>query len=377
MVKRVMMIAGEASGDLHGSGVVRELLRRRPELEVYGIGGDRMRQEGMELIHHSSEVAFMGFLEVVRNLSTIRRVERRLRAVLRERPPDVVLLIDYPGFNLRFAGFVREAGIPVLYYISPQVWAWHRRRVRRLKMVVDGMMVVFPFEVEFYRQYGMDAEFVGHPLAERIGSTATREEFCRRHGLDSGGKLIGLFPGSRLQEIQRILPAMLEGAIDLQKRRGVQVAVSVAANLPTDLIRAMIPPQAEVVLVEHTPYDLMKTADAGAVTSGTATLEAGWFGLPMVIVYKTSAITYWIGRALVRVSSIGLANIVAGSAVVPELLQGQVTGTRLSRVLERLVFDQEYASGMRDGLAVIQSRLGPPGASARVAESILAVGGTG
>ena len=374
MVKRVMMIAGEASGDLHGSGVIRALLARRPDLEVYGIGGDRMRREGMELVHHNSEVAFMGFLEVARNLSTIRRVEHRMREVLRDRPPDVVLLIDYPGFNLRFARFVRQVGIPVFYYISPQVWAWHRRRVRRLKKVVHRMMVVFPFEVDFYKRFGMDAEFVGHPLAERIGSTTTREEFCRRHGLDPGGKLIALFPGSRLQEIQRILPAMLDGAIDLQRRRGVQVAVSVASNLPTELIRKMIPSGAGVTLVEHTPYDLMKTADAGAVTSGTATLEAGWFGLPMVIVYKTSTITYWIGRALVRVSSIGLANIVAGAPIVPELLQNQVTGRRLSRVLERLAFDQEYAAGIRDGLAVIRERLGSPGASVRVAERILAAG---
>jgi len=374
MIKRVMMIAGEASGDLHGSGVVRELLRRRPDLQVYGVGGDRMQQEGMELVLHSSEVAFMGFLEVLRNLPTIRQVERRLRGLLRERPPDVVVLIDYPGFNLRFAGFVRRAGIPVLYYISPQVWAWHRRRVGRLKKVVNAMKVVFPFEVDFYRQYLMDVEFVGHPLAERIGSTATREEFCSRHGLDPAGKLIGLFPGSRLQEIQRILPAMLEGALDLRRRRGVQVAVSVSANLPTALFREMVKPESGVVLVEHTPYDLMQVADAAAVTSGTATLEAGWFGLPMVIVYKTSAITYGIGRALVRVSSIGLANIVAGSAVVPELLQGDVTGPRLSRVLERLAFDLEYASAMRSRLAVIKEKLGPPGASARVAESILAIG---
>ena len=369
-----MMIAGEASGDLHGSGVVRELFARRPDLEIYGIGGDRMHTEGMELIHHSSEVAFMGFLEVVRNLPTIRRVERHLRALLSDRPPDVVLLIDYPGFNLRFAGFVRRAGIPVLYYISPQIWAWHRRRVHRLKQVVDSMKVVFPFEVEFYRQYGMDVEFVGHPLAERIGSTATRQEFCGRYGLDPGRKLIGLFPGSRLQEIHRILPAMVNGALDLQNRRGVQVAVSVAAGLPVELFRGLIPPKADVVLVEHTPYDLMKVADAAVVTSGTATLEAGWFGLPMVIVYKTSAVTYWIGRAMVRVSSIGLANIVAGSAVVPELLQGRVTGRRLSRVLEQLAFDTDLAATMRSRLAIIKEKLGPPGASARVAESILALG---
>lgn len=374
MIKRVMMIAGEASGDLHGSGVVRALRARRPDLEIYGLGGDRMREEGMELIHHSSEMAFMGFLEVARNLPTVRRVERSLRVALNNRSPEAVLLIDYPGFNLRFAERVHRAGIPVLYYISPQVWAWHRQRVRRLKRLVDHMMVVFPFEVEFYRQFGMDVEFVGHPLAERIGSTATRKAFFARYALDPERKLVGLFPGSRLQEIQRILPAMLEGALDLQKRTGVQIAVSVAPNLPPRLVQKMLPLGASVVLIEGSPYDLMKVADAGVVTSGTATLEAGWFGLPMVIVYKTSAITYWIGRALVRVSSIGLANIVAGSAVVPELLQGQVTGRRVSRVLERLTFDQAYASAMRTELGVLKERLGPPGASTRVAERILAVG---
>ncbi len=231
-----MMIAGEASGDLHGAGVVRELKRRYPKVDVYGIGGDNMRREGTDLIFHIAGLAFMGFVEVVKNLSTIRTVERKMEALLESRRPDVVVLIDYPGFNLRFARRVKQRNIPVLYYISPQVWAWNMRRVKKMKRFVDSMKVVFPFEVNIYRNEGIDVEFVGHPLVESLRSPCLKEEFFRKYGLDTRKRVLGLFPGSRMQEIEKILPVMLAAADELRRKYDLQVAVGVAPNLGAETI---------------------------------------------------------------------------------------------------------------------------------------------
>lgn len=375
MVRRVLMIAGEASGDLHGSGVVRELRHRQPDIDVYGIGGDNMRREGMELRVHISELSFMGFAEVVRNLRTVFRAERELGRLLETRRPDVVVLIDYPGLNLRFARKARERGIPVLYYISPQVWAWHRGRVKKMRSLVNAMKVVFPFEVELYRREGIDCEFVGHPLAERIGSTTTREDFLHAHGLLPATPLVGFFPGSRLQEIERILPVMAEAAVRMKKTLGVQIAVSVAANLGVPALRKYIPKGWPGALVEDGTYDLMKHSDAAVVTSGTATLETGWFGTPMVIVYKTSPVSYAIGRMVVDLPYIGLPNIVAGKKIVPELLQNDMTPGSIVREMTRILSDSGYAGTMRRDLALVRERLGGPGASVRVVDGILALGG--
>lgn len=374
MVKRVMMVAGEASGDLHGSGVVRALRRSAPGIEVFGIGGDAMRQEGMELVQHISSMSFMGFLEVVKHLSVIRGVERELKMLLESRKPDVVVLIDYPGFNLRFAASVKRAGIPVLYYISPQVWAWNRGRVKTMRRLVDRMKVVLPFEVDLYRAEGIDVEFVGHPIVERIGSSTSREEFFRNHRLHTGTKLLGLFPGSRMQELEHILPVMADVAAQVHERLGVQVGLGVAPNLGPDAVKKFLPADSGITLVENATYDLMNHADAAIVTSGTATLETGWFGTPMVVVYRTSPLTYFIGRLLVDVPYIGLVNIVVGNKIVPELLQGEMTPGHLFSAVNRLLTDDEYAREMRARLSVIRRNLGDPGASQRVADGVLALG---
>ncbi len=370
MLKRVMMVAGEASGDLHGSGVVRSLRRMEPGLEIFGIGGDAMSAEGMEIVQHISSMSFMGFVEVIRHLGLIRDIGRRMEAHLDSRRPDVVVLIDYPGFNLRFAAAVKRRGIPVLYYISPQVWAWNKGRVKRMKRLIDRMKVVLPFEVDLYRREGIDVEFVGHPLAERIGSRIGREEFVARHGLDPAKKILGLFPGSRLQEIERILPVMIESAREVQRSQDVQIVVGVAPNLGRTPIEPFIPASSGIVLAEQATYDLMRHADAAVVTSGTATLETGWFGTPMVVVYRTSPLTYVIGRLLVDVPYIGLVNIVAGKKIVPEFVQGAMTTRHLVPELRRLLGDAQYAGDMRSRLAVIRERLGAPGASDRVAAGI-------
>ncbi len=371
------MIAGEASGDLHGAGVVRELKRRRPDLDVYGVGGDRMKNEGMELVYHISRLSFMGFVEVVRNLAVVREVERTLSRLLEVRRPDVVVLIDYPGFNLRFARTAKRRGIKVLYYISPQVWAWHSSRVKKMRGLVDRMKVVFPFEVEIYRREGIDVEFVGHPLAERIGTSCTREEFFRAHEFDPGKKLVALLPGSRQQEVEMIFPTMLRAARRLSAEMGVQVAVGVASNLGAGVLRRYLANDDRVRLIEHATYDVMAYADSAIVTSGTATLETGWFGTPMMVVYRTSPITFMIGRALVRVPYIGLVNIVAGKKIVPEFVQHDMVEDNLVREATRQLTDKAYAEEMRKNLAVIKTELGGAGTSARVAEGIIELGSTG
>jgi lipid-A-disaccharide synthase len=374
MVRRVMMIAGEASGDLHGGGVVRELKKKVPSADVYGVGGDNMRREGMELSHHIAGLSFMGLVEVVRHLAKIRRVQNGLEVLLRERRPDVVVLIDYPGFNLRFARTAKRHGIPVLYYISPQVWAWNSGRVRKMKRLVDAMKVVFPFEVEIYDREGIDVEFVGHPIVERIGSSISRGDFLRGAGLSTEKKVVAIFPGSRMQEVERILPITLEAARRLQESHDVQVVVGVAPNLGRSVVERYVPEGGSVLLVENATYDLMKHADLAVVASGTATLEAGWFATPMIVVYRASPVTFWIGRLLVDLPHIGLVNIVAGKQIVPELVQHHLTAGNVVRAASRILLDAEYEQVMRRELRLIRERLGGPGASARVAEGVVRLG---
>jgi lipid-A-disaccharide synthase len=368
---RVMMIAGEASGDLHGSGVIRALKRCMPAVEVYGIGGDKMRAEGMELVFHVREVSVMGFVEVVRHLPVIRSVERTLEALLTARRPDVVLLIDYPGFNLRFARKAHRLGVRVLYYISPQVWAWRPGRLRKMKGVVDKMFVVFPFEEELYKRAGIDVDFVGHPLLEVLGSPQAKTEFCRRHALDSARPVVGLFPGSREQELKRLFPPMLEAGKMLAEKHGAQIAVGAASILAFDFVKSFMDDGSSVKLLQNATYDLMANSDVALVTSGTATLETAYFGTPMVVAYRTSWLTYLLGRMLVRIRNIGLVNIVAGKTVVPELLQASVTPRRLASAASRFLTDKALALETREMLSVIRTRLGTPGASDRVAAALV------
>ena len=374
MLRRVMMIAGEASGDLHGGGVVRELKRRVPSVEIYGVGGDNMQREGMELSQHIAGLSFMGIAEVVRHLAKISRLEGALEVLLRNRRPDVVVLIDYPGFNLRFARAVKRHGIPVLYYISPQVWAWNAGRVRKMKLLIDTMKVVFPFEVEIYKREGIDVEFVGHPIAEQIGSTISREEFFAAAGLSTEQRVLAIFPGSRVQEVERILPIAVEAAGRLHEAHGVQVAVSVAPNLDRSVVARQVPEERGFVLVENSAYDLMKHADLAVVASGTATLETAWFGTPMIVVYRASPVTFWIGKMLVDVPHIGLVNIVAGKQIVPELVQHHLTAKKVVHAASRILLNAECERDMRRDLGVIRERLGGPGASARVAEGVIDLG---
>jgi lipid-A-disaccharide synthase len=369
MVKSVMIIAGEASGDLHGAGVVRELKRANPAIEIFGVGGDRMKQEGMQLIYHVKELGFMGFAEVIKHLPVIRSMKITLEAVLRLRKPDVVVLIDYPGFNLRFANSAKRSGAKVVYYISPQVWAWHRSRVKKMRGIVDKMLVIFPFEVDLYRKEGVDAEFVGHPLLEVLSSGLDRRNFVKRYGLDPQKKILALLPGSRMQEIDKIFPEMLRAGRTIAKAESMEIVIAVAPTLQEEHFRTFYVDG--VHLVKDASYDVMANADFALVTSGTATLETGLFGTPMVVVYKTSWPTYLLGRMLIRLKNIGLVNIVAGKQIVPEFIQHRAAAPTMAREVIHLLQNSELLASMKQELLSVKGRLGEFGASQRVAQRIL------
>ncbi len=369
-MQRVMIIAGEASGDLHGSGIVRELKRLQPGIDIYGVGGDKMQSAGMEIIYHIRDLGFMGFFEVLQHLPFIKTMERTLDQVVRFKRPDVLVLIDYPGFNLRFARRAKRYNVKIVYYISPQVWAWHKSRVKTIRQFVDLMLVIFPFEEKFYREEHVPVEFVGHPLLEVITSNLDRKKFCKKFDLDERKKIVALLPGSRKQEIEKIFPAMLDAARLIAAKTECEIVVGVAPTLDEQYLKTLYR-LGSVRLIKGWTYEVMANADLAVVTSGTATLETACFGTPMVIVYKTSQLTYWIGRMLIRVKNIGLVNIVAGERIVPEFIQRRASARLLAREALAMLGDSALLNEMRSKLYGVREKLGEPGASKRAASRIL------
>ncbi len=376
-MNRVLIVAGETSGDLHGATLMRAMKDASPDIEFAGIGGTRMEGEGLRPIRHVRDMNFMGFVEVIRHLPLIRRTFRMMEHLIDTWKPHLAILIDYPGFNLKLAASLKQRGVPVMYYISPQLWAWHRSRVHTVKKYVDRMVVLFDFERDFYRNYGVDAEFVGHPLVDSVRPAVDRGAFRKETGSEDV-PLIGLLPGSRAQEVRRILPAMV-GAVPLISREygPVKVALGCAPDLADELYRS-IAGHSDIVMLRGRTYDIMAHADALVVTSGTATLEAGISGTPMTIVYRTSPLTYAAGSMLVKVPDIGLINIVAGRRVVPELWQNDVTPERIAASTMRFLGDEGYRAETKRLLAEAVARLGNPGASVRAASvAIGMLGGIG
>lgn len=366
-----MIIAGEASGDAHGAGIVRELKKRNPELELFGIGGDKMIREGFKAIYHVREMSFMGFVEVIKHLPLIRSVEKTLNQLLRIMKPDAVLLIDYPGFNLRFARTVKQFGIKVFYYISPQVWAWKKGRIKKMKNLIDKMFCVFPFEVPLYEREGIPVQFVGHPLMEEIEEPMSRENFCKRFTLDTRKKILALVPGSRKQEIENLFSVMVRAAMELAENREKEIVVAVAPHLPVELYQRHLPPNARVTFVQHATHDVMFHAELAFVTSGTATLETAIIGTPMIVMYRTSWLTYMIARFVVKIENISLVNILAGKKIVPEIIQHDVVVPNLVAEAKEILAPETYAE-MKNELGTLKKKLGGAGASKNVVDAILA-----
>lgn len=356
------MVAGEASGDLHAASVVRELRALRPELAMSGIGGDRMEAAGVQLIEHAERLAVMGFVEVLRHVPQHYRLLRELEARLRSGRVGLLLVLDYPGFNLKVAAAAHRAGVPVLYYITPQVWAWGARRIPRIARVVTRAAVIFRFEEELLRPRGVDVTFVGHPLLDRMADLPSPAEARARLGLGDG-PVLALFPGSRAQEIARHLDPFVATARELERRHpGLQVVVSAAPTVRLDPDRCPYP------MVKDASTDVLRAATAALCKSGTTTLEAAVADCPLVIAYRTSGITYQIARRVVKIPHIGLVNIVAGEGLVPEFVQDALVPSLVADAIEPLL---EEGSGprarMREGLARVRSQLGTPGAARRVA----------
>ncbi len=376
--KKILIIAGESSGDLHGARLVENLLEMAPGLSAYGIGGDRMRQAGVRLICHSSELAVVGLVEVFGRLRTILRAFRSIKRSLTEERPDLVVLLDFPDFNLRVARQAARRDIPVVYYISPQIWAWRRSRIRQIARDVTRMIVIFPFEETLYHRHDVPVTYVGHPLMDRFDAKESeegRDDAFGRYGLSPLYPVVGLFPGSRTGEVRALLPVMLRGARLLGRRfPRVQFLLGQGPGLGDDVYQEILDESG--IPVARTREGIgpgTAVCDLALVASGTATLEMALVGIPMIVVYRVSRLTFLLGRLLVRVPVIGMVNLVSEKAVVPELVQGELTPENLYGACLPFFEHAPYCSQVKKGLAKVQDRLGAPGASARAARVVLDV----
>lgn len=372
MPKKIMMIAGEASGDLHGSSLALALKELKPGVELIGMGGEKMVEAGLRSFQDIRELSVIGFLEVLSNLKKFKAVFRLLVKKLDDEKPDVVILIDYPEFNLRFAKEAKRRGIPVVYYISPQIWAWRKGRVETIKKFVDKMIVVLGFEKDFYAREGVAAEFVGHPLLDSVRPALKMSEFLKRNGLDPAFKTIALLPGSRTTEVERNLPVMLKAAKQIKDRFGDTQFIMAKPRGIKDIFYEKLLRRSPVkpAVVEGYPYDCINAAELVVVASGTATIETAILEKPMLIIYRVSFLTWLIGKMLVKVPFIGLVNIIAGKQIVPELIQFDATPSKIASEASSLFSSPEKMEAMRLRLAAIRAKLGEAGASKRAAQII-------
>jgi lipid-A-disaccharide synthase len=369
--KNIMIITGEVSGDLLGAELSVELKKIDGNLNIVGIGGDRMKLAGVEIIYHINKLAFLGFAEVVKHIPFIRKVQNDLIEIIKERNIKNTILIDYPGFNLNFAKKIKPLGVKIIYYVSPQVWAWGGGRIKRIKNLVRKMFVVFPFEEKLYRDVGVDVEFVGHPLLERIDKYdfLPKEKFFRMYELDTEKEILLILPGSRKHEVEKIFPGAIEAALKLSKEFNLQVIVGGASGIDKKLYKNISDSNDYKLIKDHN-YELLRYSKFGIIKSGTSTLEAGLFGLPMVIVYKTSLLTYIIGKNLVSLKNIGMANIISGENVVPELIQDKVNPDSIYNESKKILNNSSLYDSIKNKLQAINKRLGEKGAVRKTAESI-------
>jgi lipid-A-disaccharide synthase len=374
-----MLVAGEASGDLHGAALCRALTIQAPGARLFGLGGSRMAEAGVELVSDIRETAVVGFSEVVRRLPALGRAYRRLLAALPTQRPDVLVLIDFPGFNLRLAAAARRAGVPVVYFIPPQIWAWRPGRVRTIRRRVSLVLAVLPFECALYRRAGVPAEFVGHPVLDAIADAPGRSAARRLLGLDPQALVIGLLPGSRPQEITRMMPLMRDAAARVAAAHPrVRFLVGLAPTVERPAVARHLDGGPPVAVVADRTYAVMRASDLLLVTSGTATLEAALLGTPMVVCYRVSVLSEWLGRSVMRVPWISLANLVLGRAVVPEFYRrGDATPERVADEALRLLATPGALQAQRQAFAELATELGEPGVGARAARLVLSISEAG
>jgi len=367
-----MIVAGEASGDIYGADLAREAFKLHPDIHFFGIGGARMREAGVETLVDSADMAVVGLVEVLKHFNVISDAFLKLKKILLDDRPDLLILIDYPGFNLRLAKIARKAGVRVLYYISPQIWAWRQGRVKKIARLVDHMAVILPFEAPFYERAGVPVSFVGHPMLDMVNVNMDRSQAAASFGLDPARKIVGLFPGSRKNELERLLPVIIGSAVQLKSRfPDIQFALPLASTLNSAAIAPQLAAAGlDVTITRDRIHDLIRACDAVISVSGTVTLEIALVGTPMVIIYKLSPLTYQLAKRLVKVPNIGLCNIVAGETVVRELIQDEANTGNISAEIGTILTDAGYDGTIRHKLAQIRSRLGCGGASRNVARLI-------
>lgn len=368
--RHVVVVAGEASGDQHAADLVRELRGMDPAIRFSGMGGQAMRAAGVDLVVDSTELAVVGFVEVLARYGQIRRALNQLKGHLEKTRPDLLVLVDYVEFNLRLAKAAKALGIKVLFYVSPQVWAWRPHRIQKIGAVIDAMAVLFPFEEDVYRRNGIPVRYVGNPVVDQVRVAGSQMQLREMLGLDLSRPVLGLFPGSRASEIRRHWPVMLAACEQIVKvLPQVQLVAGVArgVNVQSQLM-PLVSKAFELRFVEGRSHELMAASDALLISSGTATLEAGLLQVPMAILYRVSPLSYAILKRFILVPDIGLVNIVAGERIAQEFVQDRATPAALSAECIRLLTDREYRLQMHERLAVVKEKLGEGGGSRRVAE---------
>ena len=373
MPKKVMILAGEVSGDLHAASLIQELKTLQRETFFFGMGGPRMAEAGVVLDQDITQIAVVGFAEVLKKLPTFWKLFQTLLQKAKTERPDVVILVDNPGFNLRFAKAVRPFTQKIIYYISPQIWAWNSRRIYLIKRLVDKMIVIFPFEEKLYREAGVNVTFVGHPLLDRIKPTQHRTTLLK--GVPNDRRLIGILPGSREKEVERHLPILIEASEILsQKIQNLHFLIFKSPALPASLYLPSMKGRVPRTLIDKDPeYEYRNLIEFALVASGTATLETAILEKPMVIVYKTSFLTYLLARNLIRIPYIGMVNVVAGKKIVPECLQFEAIPQKIAQETENYLRDPGKMAGIQEELRRVKQSLGSPGASSRAAQEILHV----
>jgi len=370
--KKILMIAGEPSGDLLGAPLIKELKKENSESKIYGIGGDLMIKEGLENIFHIEQLSIMGFTEILKSIPFLKKVFNRMKKELRVNKPDIVVLIDYPGFNLRFARMAKKSGCKVFYYVSPQVWAWRKNRINIIAKYVDMIAVIFKFEEELYKQKNVNVKFVSHPILERIKVNLTKKEFFALHNLDDSTPVIGLLPGSRKQEIQKMFPIMLNAALKMRENHNnLQILVANLSTLEKSIYTDIIKNSSRIVLAGEHIYELMKYSTFLVVASGTATLESAYLETPMIIVYKTSPVTFFLGKRLVKLPYIGMINILAGKSIVPELIQKKFTPENVAASVLDYLNNPVLLNSVKDELKKTKNLLGEGSASKQTAALII------
>ncbi len=368
-----MVVVGEASGDAHAARVVTALKQRAPDIKVSGIGGEKLRAAGMEINIDFSELAVMGLVEVLKRYRHLKNVFNQMVERLKTHRPDLLVLVDYPGFNLKMAKEAKKLGIPVAYYISPKVWAWRKGRVKTIQRVVDKMLVLFPFEVPIYEQAGIAVNCVGHPLVDAVKRTLTTIQAKEKLGLEKAHKVIGLFPGSRRSEVEMLLPLMIQAAERIkQQQLDIQVVVPLAPGLNKEALAPILAAsRLPIQVVDSEFYDLTSACDAIVAASGTITLEIALLGVPHFICYRVSPVTYKILRCLVKIPYVGLCNIVTNKALITEILQDDVTVQRLEEELRDRLSRTDQQAVTEDIRQQVLAALGPSGGADNAAEQLL------